>query len=348
MEQFMTEDDARALARKHLNETFDRFDESKIAKGVKYYRGKVRENLSFVDKEGKRRRLLVTSDRVSVFDSVVGTIPFKGQVLDEITHWWFRQTRFMVPNHVIERVSSSVTLGEECVPLKVEMVVRNFLTGTSSTSILTAYEQGSRVFCGNHLDEGMEKNQKLPYPMVTPSTKGDQGDHDVSVSAEEIIESNTLPGSKVVQKKLWSQLHSYSISLFGIGSLLADKMGLILVDTKYEFGIAADGRVLVIDEIHTPDSSRFWEKGSYTECFLQGKEPAPLSKQFARDAVIAKGYDPKRGGKVPLLDDDDRVECAVRYIMLCQRITGRPFVPDTRSSEERVYAPLKKLGVLRG
>ncbi|MFH1669471.1 MAG: phosphoribosylaminoimidazolesuccinocarboxamide synthase [Candidatus Woesearchaeota archaeon] len=347
MQQFMTEDEARKIAEENLDNTFSTFDRSRLLKEVDYHKGKVRENFTLPDAGARPRRILATSDRVSVFDSVVGTIPFKGQVLDNITHWWFRQTGFMVPNHVIDRPSSTITVADQCTPLKVEMVVRNFLTGTSSTSIWTAYDQGDREFCGNDLDDGMEVHQRLPYPMITPSTKADCGDHDESVSVESILKRGVLPGSRAEQKKIWNQLHNYSISLFGMGSLLSNKIGLILVDTKYEFGMTKDGRVVVIDEIHTPDSSRFWEKGSYTEAFLQGKDPKQLSKQFARDAVIAQGYDPKKGGKVPMLEDDARVECAARYIMLCQRLTGRPFVPDARPTSERVYGPLEKLGILR-
>ncbi len=344
---FLTEDEARKLAEDNLNNVLAVLDTSKLADGVKYEKGKVRENFVMTDKLGNKKRVLVTSDRVSVFDSVVGSIPFKGQVLDDLAHWWFGETGFLVQNHVLARPSPVITIAEQCTPLKVEMVVRAYLTGTSSTSIWTAYEKGSRVFCGNCLDDGMKKNQKLPYVMITPSTKADYGGHDLSVSADDILDMKVLPGNPLEQKSLMQQLSSHALVLFGKGALLADKIGLILVDTKYEFGIAKDGRVLLIDEIHTPDSSRFWEKDSYPESFSKGKDPKQLSKQFARDAVIAKGYDPNSSAKVPMLDDKDRVECAVRYILLCQRITGKPFVPDTRPVKERVYKHLEELGVLR-
>ncbi|MFC1741811.1 phosphoribosylaminoimidazolesuccinocarboxamide synthase [Nanoarchaeota archaeon] len=345
-EKFLTEDEARALAKKHLADTLDKVDITKMAKGVPHHKGKVRENFVMTGTDGKQKRILVTTDRVSVFDSVVGTIPFKGQVLDEITHWWFDQTKNKVENHIISRPSSTIILADQCIPLKVEMVVRGYLTGTSSTSIWTAYKNGSRVFCGNPLEDGMKQDQPLPVRLLTPSTKADQGDHDVSVSSEEVLSMEVLPGDKTAQKRLMEQLTNHSFALFDHGQALAEDMGLILVDTKYEFGITQDGRVVVIDEIHTPDSSRFWEKATYKDNFEAGKSPKSLSKQFARDAVIAQGYDPEKGGKVPMLEDEARVECAVRYIMLCQRITGKPFVPDTRPLEERIYKPLKVLGVL--
>jgi len=347
MAKFMTEKEAKKLAEKHLDNVFDSMDISRLATGVKYQKGKVRENFIMTDSDGSQERVLVTSDRVSVFDSVVGTIPFKGQVLDEIAHWWFEQTKFIVPNHVIDRPSPVVTLAKQCTPLKVEMVVRGFLTGTSSTSIWTAYEKGARTFCGQVLDQGMKRNEKLPHAMVTPSTKAETGEHDQSVSPDDIIRNDVLPGNKDVQKKVWRELNSHSLVLFGMGSLLADRMGLILVDTKYEFGLTRDGKVILIDEIHTPDSSRYWERDSYPESFRKDADPKQLSKQFARDRVIAKGYDPSKGGKVPMLDDKDRVDCAALYIMMCQRITGKTFVPDTRGVDERVYKPLKALGVMR-
>jgi phosphoribosylaminoimidazole-succinocarboxamide synthase len=343
MAAMLSESDARSLAEKNIENVFDSVDEGALADGVKRYSGKVRENYIL---PGEKVRVLHTSDRVSVFDSVVGTVPFKGQVLDELTHWWFDRTSILVPNHVLSRPAPTLTVASQCEPLLVEMVVRAYLTGTSSTSIWTAYERGDRKFCGHPLPEGMKKDQRLPYVMVTPSTKAAQGEHDVSVSSA--IAMNHLPGSQARQLALWEQINSQALALFGMGAGASDDIGLILVDTKYEFGMAPDGRVVVIDEIHTPDSSRFWEKGDYSDRFAQGRDPKSLSKQFVRDAIIAQGYDPKVGGDVPKLTDKGRIECAVRYIMLCQRITGKPFVPDTRGVKDRVYEPLKALGVVKG
>ncbi|MBW2972492.1 phosphoribosylaminoimidazolesuccinocarboxamide synthase [Candidatus Woesearchaeota archaeon] len=344
MAVMLTESDARILAEKNLDNVLDVISDDAIAKGVEGYSGKVRENYVL---PGKKERVLLTSDRVSVFDSVVGTVPFKGQVLDELTHWWFERTSILVPNHVRARPAPTVTVAAQCEPLLVEMVVREYLTGTSSTSIWTAYKKGERVFCGHRLPDGMKKDQRLPYVMVTPSTKAAHGEHDVSVPKDYILAKCILPGTMDEQYSLWEHLNSQSLALFGMGAAISDNIGLILVDTKYEFGITHEGRVVVIDEVHTPDSSRFWEKGDYAERFAQGRDPKSLSKQFVRDAIIALGYDPKVGGKVPKLTPESAVECAVRYIMLCQRITGRPFEPDLRPVEERVYRPLEELGVMR-
>ncbi len=341
-DDFMTEEQARRIAEDNLDNVLDSIDTSCLADNVTSYSGKVRDNFIL---PGNAGRALLTSDRVSVFDSVVGTVPLKGQVLDEITHWWFDRTSALVPNHVKDRPSTSITLAEQCNALPVEMVVRAYLTGTSSTSIWTAYKNGSREFCGNPIPEGMEQDQRLPYVMLTPSTKAQHGDHDESVDADTAMKA--LPGTETEQEQLWKELRSQSMALFGMGAALSDGMGLILVDTKYEFGRTGDGRVVLIDEIHTPDSSRFWEKEDYATRFAEGRSPKSLSKQFVRNAIIGQGYDPEQGGKVPKLNDEGRIECATRYILLCQRITGKPFVPDTRPIEDRVYAPLEELGVLK-
>jgi phosphoribosylaminoimidazole-succinocarboxamide synthase len=339
----MTENEARELAEKHLDNVVDSMKDVPIAEGVTQYSGKVRENYIIGGKSPTR--VMLTTDRVSVFDQVVGTIPFKGQVLDDITHWWFDRTEATVPNHVIERPAKTITVAEQCSPLKVEIVVRAYLTGTSSTSIWTAYERGEPRFCGYELPQGMKKDQKLPYLMITPSTKAEKGEHDISIDHD--AAKALLPGTDTERGLLWQQVQSISLALFLRGEALAKDMGLILVDTKYEMGIDPQGRLVLIDEIHTPDSSRFWEADMYEPCFAAGEDPIPLSKQFVRDAVITKGYDPRKGGKIPMLDNSDRVNCAALYIMLCQRMTGRPFTPDVRINEERVYAPLKNLGVLR-
>jgi phosphoribosylaminoimidazole-succinocarboxamide synthase len=346
MDGFMTENQAKELAEKNLGNVIGEIDTSNLAEGVEYYKGKVRENFSLPDGE---RRVLLTSDRVSVFDKVVGAVPFKGQILDEMTHWWFEKTGVLVPNHIRERPSSVVTVADECEPLLVEMVVRAYLTGTSSTSIWTAYENGAREFCGHPLPDGMKKNQRLPYVMVTPSTKAAHGEHDESISATEVILRDLLPGSGHEPREMWERLNSQALALFGMGAAHSDNMGLILVDTKYEFGIAKDGRVVVFDEILTPDSSRYWEKEDYSVRFAEGKSPRSLSKQFVREEIEKLGYDPKKDQDkpVPKLHDEGRVECAVRYIMLCQRITGKPFEPDTRSVRERVYGPLEEIGVMK-
>ena len=342
MDGFLSEAEARKLAERNLCDVVDEIDTSMLAEGVKHYKGKVRENFTLPDKS---QRVLLTTDCVSVYDHVVGTVPFKGQVLDEIAHWWFEKTKTVVPDHVIYLKDSTITLAHECEPFPVEMVVRAYLTGTSDTSIWTAYAEGKREFCGHRLPEGMRKNERLPYVMITPSTKAEHGQHDESITMD--AAKALLPGNTEEKARIWDAISSHALVLFGMGAALSDKMGLILVDTKYEFGRTKDGRIVVMDEIHTPDSSRFWEKGDYASRFAAGMEPKQLSKQFVREAIDKQGYKHRPGEIPPPLSDANRIECAVRYIMLCQRMTGRPFVPDTRGAEERAYRPLKELGVLR-
>jgi len=341
---FMTEEEARKLAEKNLDNVLDKIDTSILFPGVEHYSGKVRENFILPD---AHQRVMVTTDRVSVFDSVVGTVPFKGQVLDEIAQWWFEHTGPLVHNHVKRRTAPVLTVAEQCQPLKVEMVVRVYLTGTSPTSIWTAYKDGLRDFCGNHLPEEMEYNQRLPFVMVTPTTKAEYGQHDENVSPEQILNMGLLLGSRGQQGRILKQLINNSLVLFGAGSAIARQMGLILVDTKYEFGINRFGEIILIDEIHTPDSSRYWEQDDYVDAMEHNRDPISLSKQLVRDQVIKQGYDPKVGGTVPMLDDEGRVECAVRYMMLSQRITGERFEPDTRNVEERIIEPLREMGVMR-
>jgi phosphoribosylaminoimidazole-succinocarboxamide synthase len=341
---FMTEDEARKLAEDNLDNCIDSIDSTMLPDGIEHYSGKVRENYTSND---RKTRYLLTTDRVSVFDSVVGTVPFKGQVLDEITHWWFEKTKSLVHNHAHKRLPPSITVAEQCEPLKVEMIVRAYLTGTSSTSIWTAYQEGCREFCGNALPYGMEYNQRLPYAMVTPSTKAEHGGHDESLSPQQVLERKILPGDEQAQKAMMHMLTNQSLVLFGAGSAFLRHAGLILVDTKYEFGITRFGDVVAIDEMHTPDSSRFWEQRNYIEAMETGQDPKSISKQFVRDEILKQGYDIKKGGELPMLEDQGRIECAARYIMICQQITGERFEPDMRSVEERIYQPLAELGIMR-
>jgi len=344
---FVAEEDVRKLAEANLNNVCEGVPADAVRDGVEQYTGKVRENFTMPDGE---KRILVTTDQVSAFDARVGTIPFKGQVLDTLTHWWFEKTRPLVPDHIKERPAPVITLADECEPLMVEMVVRGYLTGSSSTSIWRAYDKDeARIFCGHPLPDGMKKNQRLPYVMVTPSTKAAHGDHDVSISAAEVLDMGLLPGDENEQEALWEHLNSQALALFGMGTAIAASQGYILVDTKYEFGRTADGRIVVIDEAHTPDSSRYWVSSDYAERFAEGQSPRSMSKQFVRNALTDMGYDPKVDAheKPPMLTDEKRVECAVRYVMLCQELTGQRFEPDTRSVGDRVYDPLEKLAVLR-
>jgi phosphoribosylaminoimidazole-succinocarboxamide synthase len=299
------------------------------ALGAKYA-GKVRDNYS----AGGRRFVIVT-DRISAFDHVLGTIPFKGQVLNRLAAWWFERTRGAAPNHVVGVPDPNVLECIECEPLLVEMVVRAYMTGTTSSSIWTHYQNGSRAFCGHPLPDGMKKNQRLAAPIVTPATKAPLGEHDISGSREEILALGK------VRAEDFDRAAELALRLFDTGARACAERGLILVDTKYEFGRTPDGRIVVIDEIHTPDSSRFWVAASYKERFAKGEDPESLDKDFVRRHLLALGY--KGDGAPPPLDAAVRIGAAKRYIEAYERITGETFVPDTEPPLARIAKRLKGL-----
>ncbi|MEM7434839.1 MAG: phosphoribosylaminoimidazolesuccinocarboxamide synthase [Myxococcota bacterium] len=292
-----------------------------------YYEGKVRDNYT---KDGKR--IIIVTDRISAFDRVLGTLPYKGQVLNSLASWWFDETQNVVPNHLIEVPDPNVMVCLECEPLPVEMVVRAYITGVTSTSIWTHYDKGVRVFCGHELPDGLQKHQKLPDPILTPSTKADKGDHDVSASREEILEIGRITEAD------FDQAAAYAMALFAHGQKVCAERGLILVDTKYEFGKTPAGDIVVIDEIHTPDSSRFWYANSYAERFAAGDDPESFDKEYVRRWLAAEGY--RGDGPSPTIPDDVRVEASRRYIQACDEIRGVPFEPDTRPPLSRIAANL--------
>ncbi len=287
------------------------------------YEGKVRDCYSI---DGAR--ILVVSDRISAFDRVLGTLPFKGQVLNSVAKWWFEDTKSIAPNHVISVPDPNVMIGVECRPLEVEMVVRSYLTGVTSTSIWTHYERGERTFCGHPLPERLRKNDPLPKPILTPSTKAPKGDHDVSASREQI-----LAMGKVTARE-FDAAGEYALALFKHGQTRALERGLMLVDTKYEFGVTPKGEIIVIDEIHTPDSSRYWFAESYPTRHAAGLEPDSFDKEYVRRWLSGAGY--KGEGPPPVLPDDVRIEAARRYIEACDRICGRPFVPNLEEPIGRI------------
>ena len=293
------------------------------------YEGKVRDNYTKND-----RRYIVVTDRISAFDRVLGTIPFKGQVLNRLAAWWFEQTKGVVPNHVIGVPDPNVLECVECTPILVEMVVRAYATGTTSTSLWTNYERGVRNFCGHILPEGLQRHEKLPKAILTPTTKAPKGEHDVSGSREEILATGK------VTAKDFDEAAEYAMKLFAVGQEIAKKRGLILVDTKYEFGRTKDGKLVAIDEVHTPDSSRFWKAETYEERFRAKQDPEPLDKDFVRRWYISQGY--KGDGDAPAMTDDVRVGAAERYIAAYEQITGEAFVPDTAPPLARIR---KNLGL---
>jgi phosphoribosylaminoimidazole-succinocarboxamide synthase len=319
----VTHDVLREGLEKTLDATaFDRL-------GTKY-EGKVRDNYSTSD----GRRILVVTDRISAFDRVLGTLPYKGQVLNALAAWWFEQTKSIAPNHVLSVPDPNVMIGVECEPLKVEMIVRAYVTGNTSTSIWTHYAKGTRLFCGHRLPDGLRKHERLAEPILTPSTKAEHGDHDVSVSREEITASGA------VTARDFDAAAEYAMALFRHGQQVCADRGLILVDTKYEFGRTPKGEIVVIDEIHTADSSRFWLSDSYQAAFEAGEDPKSFDKDYVRRYLGAQGY--KGDGPVPAIPDEVRVEAAARYIQACDTIRGEPFVPNREAPLPRIA---KNLGL---
>ena len=299
------------------------------ALGTKY-EGKVRDCYVRANE-----RVLVATDRLSAFDVVIGTIPFKGQVLNQLALYWFEETAHIAPNHVRSVPDPNVMVAHECTPLQAEFVVRAYLTGVTDTSIWRAYERGARTFCGHALPEGMQKNQKLPAPILTPSTKAPKGDHDVSVSREELIEMGHISAED------FDRAAAMAMALFAFGQERAAARGLILVDTKYEMGMTPAGELVVIDEIHTPDSSRYWYADDYEARLAAAKEPRSLDKEYVR-RWLAEDAGYRGDGPPPALPDEVRMEAARRYIANYELITGQAFAPDAAEPTRRIA---KNLGL---
>jgi len=291
---------------------------------------KVRDNYVAGD-----RRVIVVSDRVSAFDVVVGTIPFKGQVLNELAAFWFGKTDDIAPNHLLDVPDPCVSVVRELEVLPVEFVYRAHLTGVSNTAIWRAYERGDRLYCGHRLPDGLRKHELLPEPLLTPTTKAEHGAHDELTSREELLASG------VISEQHYDGAADIAARLFARGREWADGRGLILVDTKYEMGLAPDGSIVVVDEIHTPDSSRYWWKHSYEKAMSGGGDPPALDKEFVRRWLVDEGY---RGeGPSPTLPDEVRCEAARRYIEAYEAVTGRSFEPSTEEPTARIRRNLQGL-----
>jgi phosphoribosylaminoimidazole-succinocarboxamide synthase len=304
----------QALSRVEIPELGDRIE------------GKVRD---IYVTDGKR--ILITTDRVSAFDQVLGAIPFKGQVLNELSAWWFEQTRDVVDNHVLAVPDPNVTIAREADSLPVEVIVRGYITGVTSTSLWTLYNQGVDRPYGLDLPTGLRKNDALPEPVITPTTKATGGAHDERLTSAEVVERG------LVEPGLWTEIQEAALAIFKRGQAIAREAGLILVDTKYEFGLI-DGRPALIDEIHTPDSSRFWVAASYEEVHGSDKEPENFDKEFLRIAFAAQGY---RGeGQPPQMTPEFAAEVAERYITAYERLTGQEFVPGAQPAADRIRAAL--------
>jgi len=284
--------------------------------------------------------LLITTDRQSAFDRILASIPFKGQVLNQVSAFWFNETRDIVPNHVLSIPDPNVTLAKKCTVFPIEFVVRGYLTGSTDTSAWTIYKKGERVICGNVLPDGMLKNQKFAAPILTPTTKSDE--HDESISAEEIVARG------IIDEATWKKLERIAFALFKRGTEIAASHGLILVDTKYELGLDEDGTITLIDEIHTPDSSRYWIAGSYEERLRAGQEPENIDKEFLR-LWFRDHCDPYNDKVLPKAPDELIIELSARYIKLYEMITGLDFsVNVAEPLQERMKRNLRAAGIITG
>ena len=292
----------------------------------RHYRGKVRDNYYF-----DNQILMVTSDRVSAFDHVLGTIPFKGQILSEIASFWFDKTKEIVPNHFIKSIDPQVLLVKEAKPLPVEVIVRRYITG----SLWRDYENSKHHVYDLDFGDNLKKNQRFSSAMLTPSTKEDYGKHDMPISRKEII------NQKLVDKEIYEKAEEYALALFAEGEKWAKKQGLILVDTKYEFGLV-DGELIVIDEIHTPDSSRYWIESEYEKRFAAGEDQLMLDKENMRQWLISKGFSGE--GTHPELEDDIRILLSEKYMELYKILTGKDFIPSSGDVSNRIQNNIKNAG----
>jgi phosphoribosylaminoimidazole-succinocarboxamide synthase len=282
-----------------------------------HYRGKVRDNFDLAD----GRRIIIATDRLSAFDRILTAIPCKGQVLTQIARFWFDATRDVCPNHVIDYPDPNVVVCRRLDILPVEIVVRDYLTGTTGTSIWPMYKSGRREIYGIRFPDGLRENQKLPATIITPTTKAAEGEHDEPVTPDQIIRRGLLTGEQ------WQNVSERALALFARGRTIAAESGLILVDTKYEFGLDPDGRIILADEIHTPDSSRYWIAKTYERRFAAGEPPETLDKDHLRRWVAAR-CDPYRD-PIPEIPSEVIFETARIYIEAYETITGKSFDPPS-------------------
>lgn len=302
-----------------INETNFQFPNQKTV-----YKGKVREVYNI----NEELLVMIASDRLSAFDVIMPRqIPFKGQILNQIATKMMKETEDLVPNWLIANPDENVAVGHLCDPFKVEMVIRGYLSGHAARE----YKAGKRMLCGVAMVEGMKENDKFPTPIITPSTKADNGEHDEDISREDILAKG------IVSEEDYLVLEDYTRKLFQRGTEIAAKRGLILVDTKYEFGKTNDGRIVLIDEIHTPDSSRYFYADGYEERQTKGEKQKQLSKEFVRQWLIENGFQGKEGQEIPEMSDEKILEISDRYIELFEQITGDSFVKaDTENVLDRI------------
>ncbi|MEO8265722.1 MAG: phosphoribosylaminoimidazolesuccinocarboxamide synthase [Ilumatobacteraceae bacterium] len=286
--------------------------------------GKVRVSYAY----GEGRRLFVTTDRLSAFDRVIAGVPYKGQVLNQLSAWWFERTGDVVANHVVDLPDPNVLVARAAQPLPVEVVVRGYITGVTSTSLWRQYADGARTIYGYHFSDGLRKNTELPSTIVTPTTKAEHGGHDEPLSPDDVTRKG------LVAPDLWRTVESAALELFARGQEIARQSGLILADTKYEFGTTPAGELLLIDEVHTPDSSRYWVAGTYEQRLSADDEPESLDKEVVRRALISAGYD--GNGAPPKLAPEVWDATSHRYIDAYERVTGLTFQPGSYPVADRI------------
>ena len=295
------------------------------------YVGKVRDVYSQKDKV-----ILISTDRYSAFDRNLALIPSKGQVLTEVSRFWFEQTKDIIQNHIIDFPDPNVVVGKKCQVVLIEMVVRGYITGVTGTSLWTLYQKGQRDFGDFTLPDGMKKNEKLDEPVLTPTTKS--ADHDKPLTTAEILKEQIVP------EALWKQLANTAIKLFKRGQEVALKHGLILVDTKYEFGLSEKGELMLVDEIHTPDSSRYWQAKTYEERIKNGQEPENFDKEFLR-LWFKENCDPYNDKVLPEAPKELIEELSRRYIQIYEQITGNFFKAESGDIIKRIENNLKKYNI---
>lgn len=319
----------RAILQAHAHRVLD---DATIPELPNHYRGKVRDNYDLAD----GRRILIATDRLSAFDRILAAIPFKGQVLNEIARFWFEATADICPNHVLDYPDPNVVVGRRLDILPVEVVVRGYLAGTTGTSLLTLYKAGRHEVYGVELPAGMNDNAELLHPVITPTTKAPAGGHDEPLSPADILARGLLTPEQ------WQTLSAYALALFARGQEMARERGLILADTKYEFGIDAEGRIVLADEIHTPDSSRYWFRETYAARVARAERPESFDKDFVR-TWVAQRCDPYRD-PIPGIPAEMVFETACVYVQAFETITGREFVPPAADEPilERIRRNLRQ------
>jgi phosphoribosylaminoimidazole-succinocarboxamide synthase len=296
--------------------------------------GKVRDWYDLPDGQ----RLIVTTDRLSAFDIILAAVPFKGQVLNQLSAWWFEQTKDIIPNHIVSLPDPNVSFVKVAEPILVEVIVRGYITGVTSTALWYRYSIGERTIYGYDFPEGLKKNQALPEPIITPTTKGGETGHDERLTCADVVEKGLLDA------KTWNQVQAAALAIFKRGQEIANKAGMILVDTKYEFGIASDGSVVLIDEVHTPDSSRFWKADTYETRFAAGEDPENFDKEFVRLAYAEKGY--RGDGAIPEMPAELWASASERYITIYELLTGKTFEAGSYPVEQRLIENLKNAGAI--